>query len=242
MPDKMPNMVQLEFQVKRTTARKHQKEISLMAELLNVYTNGFDQVHSFKRTEDNDVQFAWLLIITRSLHSMRSAILLMLSGYYGPALALLRTVTEDWLVGKDCENYRPTLDALLYEKYKFGNKKLQLRYEDMANRVGIKDIVYKDDYHFQSQFIHVGRLSLAIMRNPKTDELIVAPTYNKLLFYSCCELLMRNGLRMNELMYALLESYSDGSTKTWLTMVEPSVAAISDWLKTLQEQYGGKDR
>jgi len=245
MPDKIPNMVQLESQVKRTTVRKHQKEISLMAELLNVYTNGLNQVHSFERTEDNDVQFAWLLIITRSLHSMRSAILLMLSGYYGPALALLRTVTEDWLVGKDCENYRPTLDALLYEKYRFGDEKLQLRYKDMAERVrvkdNVKDIVYQDDYRFQSKFTHAGRLSLAVIRDQKTDELRVTPSYDGLLFYSCCELLMRNSLRMNELMYKFLKSWSDETAGTWSRMVEPAVKEIGDWLQALQQKYGDKD-
>ncbi|MCK4354347.1 MAG: hypothetical protein KAW83_03750 [Dehalococcoidia bacterium] len=245
MPDKIPNLVELESKVKRTTVRKHQKEISLMAELLNVYTNGFNLIHSFQRTGDNDVQFVWLLMIVRSLHSMRSAILLMLSGYYGPALALLRTVTEDWLIGRDCEHYQPTLDTILYEKHRFGDKKLKLRYIDMAQRVGlkdnVKDIVYKSDYRFQSKFTHAGRLSLAIMKNQKTNELIVAPAYDKLLFYACCELLMRNGLRVNELMYALLNSFSGGSVETWHTMVEPAVAGIVDWLKTLQQQYGGKD-
>ena len=245
MAEEAPNLVQLEAKVKKTTARKQQKEISLITELLNIYTKGFNLVTSFQRTEDNDVPYVWLLLITRSFHSMRSAILLMLSGYYGSALTLLRTVTEDWLVGKDCEHYRPTLDTLLYGKHRFGNKELKLRYRDMAERVrvkdNVKDIVYQHDYSFQSKFIHAGRLSLAVMQDQKTDELKVTPSYDSLLFYCCCELLMRNGLKMNELMYKFLKSCSDESAGTWSKMVEPAAKEIGDWLRALQQKYGDKD-
>lgn len=245
MADKTVNLVDMESQVKRTTSKKHQKEISLMAELLNVYTNGFNLVHSFERTEDNDVQYAWLLMIARSLHSMRSAILLMLSGYYGQALTLLRTVTEDWLIGKDCEHYKPTLDALLYEKHKFGDRKLKLRYIDMAQRVAVRDeiedITYNSDYRFQSKFTHTGRLSIEVMRDSETNQLRVSPVYDNVLFLACCELLMRNGLRMNVLLAALLLSFSDGREKTWYTMVDPAVTEIGDWLRNLRQQYGDKD-
>ena len=77
------------------------------------------------------------------------------------------------------------------------------------------------------------------MMNQKTNGLIVAPAYDKLLFHACCELLMRNGLRVNEPMYALLNCFSDGSVETWHTMVEPAVVGIADWLKTFRQQYGG---
>jgi hypothetical protein len=212
MAEQAPSLVQIEAKVRQTTARKRQKEISLIAELLNIYTKGFNLVTSFQRTEDNDVPYAWLLLIARSFHSMRSAVLLMLNGYYDSALTLLRTVTEDWLVGKDCEHYQPTLDTLPHEKHRFGDRKLKLTYKDMAGRVrvedDVKDIVYQEDYGFQSKFTHAGRQSLAIMRDQKTDELRVTPSYNGLLFYTCCELLMRNGLRMYELMYEFLKSCS----------------------------------
>ncbi len=245
MAEEAPNLVQLEAKVKQATARKRQEEIPLIAELLNIYTEGFNLVTSFQRTEDNDVPYVWLRLIARSFHSMRSAVLLMLSGYYGSALTLLRTVTEDWLVGKDCEHYQPTLDTLLHEKHRFGDRKLKLRYKDMAERVkvkdNVKDIVYQDDYRFQSKFIHAGRLSLEVMRDQKTNELRVTPSYNGLLFYSCCELLMRNGLRMSELMYKFLKSCSDETAETWSNMVEPAVKEIGDWLLALQQKYGDKD-
>jgi len=245
MSEEAPNLVQLEAKVKQTTARKHQKEISLIAELLNIYTKGFSLVTSFKRTEDNDVPYAWLLLIARSYHSMRSAVLLMFSGYYDSTLTLLRTVTEDWLVGKDCELHQPTLDTLLYGKHRFGDWKLELRYKDMAKRVkdkdSVKDIVYQQDYSFQSKFTHAGRLSLAVMRDQKTNELRVTPCYDGLLFYTCCELLIRNGLRMNELMYRFLRSCSDETAKNWSKMVEPAVEDMVDWLQILQQKYGDKD-
>ena len=245
MSEKAPNLAELEAKVQQTTARKHQKEISLIAELLNIYTKGFNLVTSFQRTEDNDVPYAWLLLIARSYHSMRSAVLLMLSGYYSSALTLLRTITEDWLVGRDCEHYQPTLDTLLYEKYRFGDRNLELRYIDMAERVkcedSVKDIVYPQDYVFECKFTHAGRLSLAVMRDQKTNELRVVPCYDGLLFYCCCELLIRNGLRMNELMYRFLKSCSDETAENWSKLVEPAVEDMGDWLRTLQQKYGDKD-
>jgi len=245
MSEEALNLAQLEAKVKQTTARKRQKEIYLIRDLLNIYTKGFNLVTPFQRTEDNDVPYAWLLLIARSFHSMRSAALLMLSGYYGSALTLLRTVTEDWLVGKDCEHHQPTLDTLLYEKHRFGNRELKLRYIDIAERVkvkdDVKDIVYEDDYRFQSKFTHAGRLSLAVMQDPKTHELRVTPSYDGLLFYTCCELLIRNGLKMNELMYKFLKSCSDETAGTWSKMVEPEVKGLGDWLRTLQQKYGGKN-
>lgn len=245
MAEEAPNLVQLETKVKQTTARKRSREISLMAELLNIYTKGFNLVTSFERTKDNDVPYVWLRLIARSLHSMRSAMLLMLSGYYGSALTLLRTVTEDWLVGRDCECNQPTLDTLLHEKHRFGDRRLKLRYIDMAERIraadDVKDIVYQDDYGFQSKFTHAGRLSLAVMLDQKTGELRVAPSYDSLLFYTCCELLIRNGLRMNELMYRFLRSCSDETAETWSNMVEPAVGEIGDWLRALRKEYGDAD-
>ncbi len=244
MAEQAPNILQVEAKVKQTTARKHQKEIALTAELLSIYTKGFNLATSFQRTETNDVPYAWLLLLARSYQSMRSAVLLMFSGYYGSALTLLRTVTEDWLVGKDCEDYQPTLDTLLYKKHKFGDKKLKLRYRDMADRIKVKDnandIVYSHDYTFQSQFTHAGRLSLEIMRDHKTNDLRVAPCYDSLLFYCCYELFVRNGLKMGEIMYRFLESYSDENAKNWDKMVKPAIDHMVDWLRTLQQEYGGK--
>lgn len=184
MASQIPDLVQIEAKIRQITAREHQKEISLMAELLNVYTKGFNLVTSFQRTSNNDLPYAWLLLVARSCHSLRSAILVILNGYYGSALTLLRTVTEDWLVGNDCECYRPTLDTLLHEKHRFGDRKLKLRYIDMAERVRVKDeiekeIVYESDYRFQSRFTHAGRLSLAIMRDQNTNELRVTPSYDE---------------------------------------------------------------
>ena len=245
MAEKAPNLIQLEAKVKQTTVKKCQKEISLIADLLNIYNKGFNLNPTFERTNDNDVQWVWLQLLARSHHSMRSAIILMLSGYYDSALTLLRTVTEDWLVGKDCEHYQPTLDTLLHEKHRFGDRKLKLRYIDMAERIrvkdDVKDIVYEDDYRFQSKFTHTGRLSLAVTRDQKSNELRVTPAYDSLLFYTCCELLMRNGLRMNELMYKFLKSRSDDNAETWSKMVEKAVKDIGDWLQELRDKFGDKD-
>ncbi|MBI4304109.1 MAG: hypothetical protein HY665_07220 [Chloroflexi bacterium] len=237
-----PNLVSAESRVRRTTSEKHPKEIELMATVLNIYTTGFNQIGAWERTEKNDIQYARLFLVARSLHSMRSATLLTINGYYAQAMAILRTVTEDWLVGRDCENYQPTLDALLRDKHRFGDKKLRLRYKDMAERIGERDKleceIYDSDYRFGSRFTHAGRISLAIMRNPSTSQLKVIPEYDQVLFLSCCELMMRNSLLLNELMYRFLEAHSEASLMTWNSTVEESVGQVAAWVIHLRKKYG----
>jgi len=109
-------------------------------------------------------------------------------------MSLLRTVTEDWFICKDCQNNQKTLQALLYEKYRLGDKKHGLTYYNMADKVGALK-VYRQDYKFQSRFTHSTNLSLGILRDPEANIMRTAPAYDDVLFLSCCEMMIRNALR-----------------------------------------------
>ena len=65
----MPNIVDAETEVAKTTMAKHHNEIDLMDKILNIYINGFNLIGSWVRTKENDLEYARLLLVTRSLHS-----------------------------------------------------------------------------------------------------------------------------------------------------------------------------
>lgn len=235
---KTKRLEELEASVRDVLLKDHADEMDLQAGLLNTYIDGFNLIGSFTITEENEVELAWLKLLIRSFHSLRSAILLEEIGYYGQAIAILRAVTEDWLKCKDCGSYRPTLDALLYAKHKFGDRKLKLRDSDIAERVGERDVVYEQDYRFQSNFVHPSRASLSILFDPDTHEARCYPVYDNTLFLACCELFIRNGLRMTEFMDAILSRISEDKQNVWKSAAGEPCNKAADWLKALQVKYG----
>jgi len=238
--NKTPSLVAFESQVKKVTRSKHQKELNLMADILNTYIDGFNLIDSFTFTEDNEVESAWLFLVTRNFHSMRCAIQLMLMGYYGQALSLLRTVTEDWFICHDCKSNPKTTQAVLYNKYKIPNRKLGLTYYQMAKRAG-KLRVYEQDYRHQSKFTHSSALSLGILRDPKTNEMRAAPSYDNILFLDCCELFFRNALGMTEFMELFLSKLSEDKVTSWRKASVQKIQETAKWLTELREKYGGKN-
>ena len=83
-------------------------------------------------------------------------------------------------------------------------------------------------------------MSMDIMRNPKTNNLKVGPEYDEILFLACCELLMRNSLRLSEIMYYFMNGISQDKMKTWNTIVEQTIKDITVWLDDLREKYASK--
>lgn len=230
-----PSLEELESRVKMTTSSKRKRELTLVVKLLQSYIDGFNLINSFTLTDDNEVQYAWLLLITQSFHSMRCALLSMQIGYYGQAMSLLRIATEDWFACEDCQKNARTLKALLH------NEGLKLNYGDMAQNAGAREIVYKGDYHFLSRFTHVCKLSLAIIRNSETNELKTAPAYDEVLFLSCCEMLIRNAIRIAPFMQYFLSKLSNTKVDSWRKVAEPPIKEAADWLREQQQKYGDED-
>ena len=222
--------------VKRTSGREHPNEFNLMVNLCNVYITGFNLIGSFTLNEDTEVEHAWLMLLLRSHHSMRCALLLMSAGYYGQTIALLRGITEDWLKCKDCSGYRPTLDALLYDEDGFGDSKLKLRAIDMARRVGVEQVYY-DDYRSECRFVHASRLSLRINKDPDTGEARGAPVYDEMLFMACCELFIRNALRMAEFMEKFLLRVVKDGVSTWQEFASEHCKEAADWLDSIRLDF-----
>lgn len=223
-----------EVQVIRTTATEHQRELALMENLLRAYVAGFGAIGSFKPTEDNELQYAWLRLVARSFNSMRCAYDALLRGYYIQALMLLRSVDEDWLVCGDCEKHPPTLDALLREKGRLGRG--ELSYGKMAERQQIEH-PWGEGYGFLSTIYHPRRWVLEAQVDLKSRTLRLGAHYDRSLFLLCCEVLVRASLRMTKYLVKLLGS---GGNR-WMKKNDALVGEARHWLEQLEELYTGSD-
>ena len=213
--DKKPSPIAFESQVEKITLNSHKEEINLMVKVLNIYVEGFNSIGSFTYTEDRELEWAWLFLVTRSFYSMRCTIQLIMRGYYSQALSLLRTVTEDWLICQDCIGNPKTIEAILHDKYRIPDKNHGLTFYKMAERTG-NLLTYNNDYNHQSRFTHCSALSLGVLRDLETNELRAAPSYNAILFLDCCEQFFRNALRMSEVIGNLLFKLDETKATYWV--------------------------
>ena len=234
-----PSLIAFESQVKKVTRDRHQKEIILITDILNMYINGFNLIESFTFTKDNEVESAWLLLVSRSFQSMRCALQLMLSGYYGQAISILRTVTENIFICHDCIENTKTIEAILYDKYRIPDSNEGLSFRQMAIRTrNIK--IYENDYAHQSRVNHPTALSLGMLRDPQTNTVRVAPSYDKILFLDRCEIMVRNALMTNEFMVRFLSKLFGDRITHWEKKANQTCKDAVEWLKDLQEKYGEK--
>jgi hypothetical protein len=232
-----PSLIVFETQVRKITSKSHQEEIELLTNILNMYINGFSSIGSFTYNQDNEKETAWLLLAARSFRSMRSALQLMLMGYYGQAISLLRTMTEDFLICHDCIKNTKAIEAILHNAYRIPSRENGLTFYAMADRTDNLKI-YKKDYAHQSELTHPSALSIVIIRDPKTDEINVAPRYDEILFLDCCEIMVRNALMMSEFMARLLSKLSKAKDTSWAENAKQTMDEASGWLNKMRELYG----
>lgn len=232
-----PSLEDLEAQIKEITSNKHQKELGLINDILNMYIDGFKSIKPFKYTKENVVETTWLLLLVRSFHSMRCAMPLIQTAYYGQAISLLRTITENYFVCHDCINNRKTVEAILYNKYRIPDSNQGLSFRQMAIRTGNLKI-YKGDYDHQSRVNHPTALSLGMLRDPQTNTINAAPSYDRILFLDCCEQFFRNALMMAEIMGWLLSNIAKTSVTSWGEKANNTCKKAADWLKAIREKYG----
>ena len=223
--NELPNIIELESFAQKDTIKQHGREIEVFAGILNASTSVFNYIKSSEIKEDNETEYIWLLLIARCLHSIRCAINLMLKGYYSQAMALLRTVTEDWFVCGTCDSHEKVRDYLLREKGE------RLKYASLAKQMGAMD-VYEGDYAYQSKFTHSSRLSLRVLRDS------IAPKYDKYLFLLCTESLVRVFCLMGEYMGHLLLRLDKTKAEAWENENSQSFKDATDWLKELRKKYG----
>ena len=132
----------------RTTSiiqEKHEDDLVLIEEALELLLDGWTEFSSQKRKPDNRLESARLFLVTRSFNSLRMALPILEQGYYQQAMALTRMAMEDQLIGHDIEIHSPTLDTLLSRKGK-------LHFPSMARRISPKaKATWDDDYRTLSE-------------------------------------------------------------------------------------------
>ena len=229
--NKSLNIITQESSNKETTIQKHWREIEIFTGILNVFTSGFSYIGSFVRKDDNEPEYIWLLLVTRSLHSIRCSIDLILKGYYSQAMSLLRTGTEDWFICKNAQDNKVVRDCLLRDEGRMP------KYSKLAWEAGAMKL-YRGDYAYQSKFTHSSQLSLGVLQDLNTNNMRVAPTYDETLFLLCAESLMRVSLIMLEYMWLFLSYIDKDKAKSWDNQNSQNIKNASNWLMELQNKYG----
>lgn len=233
MPSKKwPSVEEGEIQVKASTITQQKEEITLVEKFLTHYLAGFRKIDKFTPNDENELEYAWLLLTTRSFNSLRCAYDLLQKGYYSQAMMLIRTVDEDWLICRDCEVNQETLDALLKGEGKLRRGKLS--YLEMAKRISDEfyDKAWVPNYGQESEIAHASQMALKILIDPDTNTLTLGGNYNKTLFVATCHALLKAAVGMTEFMVKLL---GDDSTQ-WQKETYPTFQAACAYVKRISEE------
>jgi len=224
------NIIQIESLTVETTKKRHWREIEICTGILNTFSSGFSSLPSFERRKENESEYVWLLLLIRSLHSIRCAIDLMLKGYYSQAMPLLRTVTEAYFICGTVQDNQEVRDCLMRGKGRINYENLATKMKGMTN--------YNADYRYQSKFTHSSNLSLGVLHDLDTGEVRVAPRYDETLFLLCVQSLMRVSLLILPYMGQLILYFDKDKTKSWDEQISHHIKAATSWLGELRAKYG----
>jgi len=225
-------------EVRSLTSEQHSVELRLAEDLLTCCLRGFGHLGSFTRTEDNDPQYAWLLLTTRSFNSLRSAYALLQQGYYDQAIMLIQAVNEDSLIATDLEKNPETIQALLYANGELGKGKLT--YTEMAKRVSNEfyEKTWKYNYGSLSTIAHARERALRILVDPDTKTLRLGGRYDRILFIGVCHALLRSAIIMLDFLAKVLGN----NAESWQKETWPKMKVSGDWCAALEAKVkAGED-
>jgi hypothetical protein len=178
-----PTLQSAEARTRVETRKLEPETLDAIELLLNQFSKGFGEIGSFELTDQNKLEQVWLLLTTRSFHSLRCAYSLLCDGYYGQSLMLTRAAAEDWLYCEDAKTQEATLSYLLDRKGK------PPRFQEMATRLEkhLKEGWQgtpggEGSYGLLSSFTHPNYRGIAALIDQETGELRLAPSYNETLF------------------------------------------------------------
>lgn len=233
------NFAKAEKEAQDITVKKHYEVFELLTTMLNIYLRGLSLIGNLD-DKDSDIDWVWLFLIVRSLHSIRCSIELMRRAYYAQAVSLIRMVTETYFLCGNCENDKTIIDGVLHNIPNKRDGRTIFNYKELAVNMKSLDI-YENDYMHECDFAHTSSISLGIMTNrinSNSRELSPVPEYKEILFMDCCELAFRNGLLMVSVLEKLLNNVSKEKVHAWRTETEERVQKIQEWLDGLKARYG----
>lgn len=222
----LSSLEEVEAQVKKHSASRHQEELSLIKRLLNAYLDGFRRLDSFTPSDVNQLEYAWLLLTTRSFNSMRCAYDLLQRGYYSQAITLIRSVNEDWLTCNDCRNNQATLDALLKDGKMPRFVEMKDRLEEPLKQQ------WWDIHGEESQFAHARLRALKVLIDPETHMLALGGHYDRDLFIASCYSLLPATVRMTEFLALVLGSKSE----LWAKRSLPIIQEAKTWMRAIETE------
>lgn len=226
----MTDLLKMDTPAEKPSIEYHKNELLLMRDLINAIGNGFNLIGELRF--NNETQRIVTYVLTRTLHSLMCAYRLSVSGYYSQAIALLRQLTESWLICKTCEDNPKLREYILTGKGRRPN------FRELARSIGAEEIIYKGDFIFQSKFTHSSYLSLGILKERTTETLRVYPTYEETLFLTCAEIFIRNATLILECMYEYLYSINENIAKDWNNRTSDVAIKAGDWQRELRSKYG----
>lgn len=200
-----------------TIQEKHEDDLVLAEEALELILRGWTEFASQKQRPDNPLESARLFLVTRSFNSLRMALPTLEQGYYQQAMALTRMAMEDQLITHDIEIHAPTLDTLL-------SGKGSLRAKFMAKRLSPKaKAAWDSDYSTLSRYAtHPEFTSLQWLNSVGSDglpNLLPGSSYDREKFLIALYYLLGELVKVME------------------TMAKASYSAGIDWDANLVSDY-----
>lgn len=230
---------ELERNTRAITAAKHGAELHLMVDLMNRYIAGLSTLGGFVPGENNDLEYARLLLVTRSFNSLLCAVDLLQKGFYSQAMTLIRSINEDWLTATDCENSPETLNALLDADVDFWSQDDQ--YAEMAKRVSR---AFPQDWSTirGSMCALACDCNVALKRlvNPDTNVLAVGSHYDTALFLVAYASMLRAAIIMLQYLDKLIDAGSPWHAET-LPVTQKADAEITRARDEVKEIMGSGD-
>jgi len=235
-----PSWLELEAEVKSQTTSRHTEELAIIENLLDVFWAGFVGMSSFADPgQGSRLDVAWMLLAVRSFDSLACAYDLLQRGYYGQAMALARSIDEDWLTSKDCAKSAETLAALLDDAE--NQQQRMPSYADMARRL---DAPYNkkwwdSTYGWNSRFAHARCLALRQLLHPAMIGARVGSYYDSDAFLISCYLLVTSAIRVAQVLKQLLQRTIPPVRKTWLKDLVLVLQRAETWLRSVEHKLWG---
>ena len=181
----------------------------------------FQLLGSFTPSNENRLEYCWVLLWNRSFNSLRWAYYLLNTGYYSQSLMLTRGAFEDWLVCEDIKTHPETVECLISNEGRFP------RFQTMANRLedplkrewnGTEEI--DGTYGLLSSLSHPRHRSLVVLLDPDTHLIRLGPAWDEAMFIVGANYLLLALIRMVEFLMMLV---SDNAKDWGSKELKPSI-------------------
>jgi hypothetical protein len=228
MENQAVDLPKAEISNQKETVKKHPKEFDLIEVTKSQFIYGFNLFGRYKfKSEAEESQ---LLVITRSFHSFRCAVELMKKAYYVQAIAIIRMMTEDFFICGNLEIDDEISQVLL------GRIKKNFNFHDMAIKMKANEAY--ETYKLQCEFTHCRPESIGTLIelvDEKNLQLKLVPIYDETLFVMCCEMRLKDSLRMLVYLNKIIGGFHIEKGIDWSAKLNSLLESFNLWMKELKQ-------